>query len=182
MRWVVSLLSKSRTSEGEGCHRHKLNLSLKSVPVLTQCSWHKTSSSLCAAPHHGLSLGPRLPHLQIHLSAAKQQTILVLKKDQVQGWSSSQLWGRLSATEENHRIVESLRFEKISKIINRQPNTTLPAKPYPEVPHLHIFWTPPGMGTPPLSWEGRLLLLLQVYSWLSSFWRIVLYTAALHPL
>jgi len=37
--------------------------------------------------------------------------------------------------------MESLRLEKTSKIIksNRQPNTTTPAKPYPEVPHLHVF-------------------------------------------
>ena len=35
----------------------------------------------------------------------------------------------------NHRIMESFRLEKTSKIIrsNRQPNTTMPAKPYPEV-------------------------------------------------
>jgi len=33
-----------------------------------------------------------------------------------------------------HRIVESLRSEKTSKIIksNHQPNTTLPAKPSPK--------------------------------------------------
>ena len=32
-------------------------------------------------------------------------------------------------------------LEKTSKIIksNCQPNTTMPAKPYPEVPHLHAF-------------------------------------------
>ena len=38
-------------------------------------------------------------------------------------------------------IVESLWLEKTSKIIksNRQPNTTTPAKPCPEVPHLHMF-------------------------------------------
>jgi len=36
---------------------------------------------------------------------------------------------------------------KTSKIIksNHPPNTAMPAKPCPEVPHLHIFWTPPGM-------------------------------------
>jgi len=41
----------------------------------------------------------------------------------------------------DHRIVESLRLEKTSKIIksNHQPNTTMPAKPCPEVPHLHVF-------------------------------------------
>ena len=54
------------------------------------------------------------------------------------------------------RIIESLRLEKTSKIIkfNRQPNTTMPAKPCPEVPCLHIFWTPSGMVTPPLPWAA----------------------------
>jgi len=39
-------------------------------------------------------------------------------------------------------IIESLRLEKPSKIIkpNCHPNTSKPAKPYPEVPHLHIFF------------------------------------------
>jgi len=32
-------------------------------------------------------------------------------------------------------------LEKTSKIIksNHPPNTTMPTKPYPEVPHLHVF-------------------------------------------
>ena len=36
--------------------------------------------------------------------------------------------------------IESLRLEKTSKIIksNHQPITPMPAKPCPEVPHLHI--------------------------------------------
>jgi len=39
------------------------------------------------------------------------------------------------------RIIESLRLQKTSKIIksNHQPNTTVPAKPYPEVPYLRVF-------------------------------------------
>jgi len=47
-------------------------------------------------------------------------------------------------------------LEKTSKIIksNRHPNTPMPAKPCPEVPHPHGFWTPPGMGTPPLPWAA----------------------------
>jgi len=38
-------------------------------------------------------------------------------------------------------VIASLRLEKTSKIIksNHQPNTTMPAKPCPEVPYLHIF-------------------------------------------
>jgi len=38
-------------------------------------------------------------------------------------------------------ITESLRLEKTSKIIksNHQSNTTMPAKPCPEVPRLHVF-------------------------------------------
>jgi len=40
-----------------------------------------------------------------------------------------------------NRIIESLKSEKTSKTMksNRQPITTMPAKPCPEVPHLHIF-------------------------------------------
>ena len=55
-----------------------------------------------------------------------------------------------------NRITEPLRLEKTSKIIksNRQPNTTTPTKQCPEVPHLHVFWTPPGMVTPPLPWAA----------------------------
>jgi len=45
------------------------------------------------------------------------------------------------------KLIESWRLEKTSQIIksNRHPNTILPAKPCPKVPHrhvLHIFWTP----------------------------------------
>jgi len=41
----------------------------------------------------------------------------------------------------NHRITESLMLEKTSKIIkpNGQPITTVPTKPCPEEPHLHVF-------------------------------------------
>jgi len=56
----------------------------------------------------------------------------------------------------NRRIIESLRLEKTSKIIkpNRQPNTTLPTKPYHAVPHLHVFWA--GCGFTSLAgWAGR---------------------------
>jgi len=42
--------------------------------------------------------------------------------------------------EDVYRIVESLRLEKISKIIkpNRQSITTMSAKPCPEVPYQHV--------------------------------------------
>jgi len=41
----------------------------------------------------------------------------------------------------SHRIIAALRVEKTSKIIkpNRQPNTTMPAKPCPQMPHLPVF-------------------------------------------
>jgi len=54
------------------------------------------------------------------------------------------------------RHTESLRLEKTSKIIesNHALNTTMPIKPCPEVPYLDVFWTPPGMGTPPLPWAA----------------------------
>ena len=52
----------------------------------------------------------------------------------------------------SHRIIESLRLEKTSNIMktNRQLKTTMLAKSCPDVPYLHVFWTPPGMWTPPL--------------------------------
>lgn len=44
------------------------------------------------------------------------------------------------------RIIESLRLEKTSKIIqsSHQPVTTLLTKVCHSVPHVHISWTPPG--------------------------------------
>jgi len=53
----------------------------------------------------------------------------------------------------SHRIIELLRLEKASKTFksNRHPNTTMPAKPHPEVPYLYVFLTLPGMVTPPRS-------------------------------
>ena len=49
--------------------------------------------------------------------------------------------GFSDALQLSHRIIESLRLENISKTTksSHQPNTTMPAKPYPEVPHLHVF-------------------------------------------
>jgi len=40
-----------------------------------------------------------------------------------------------------HKTIESLRLEKTCKIIksNHYPNTTMPAEPSPEVPHLHVL-------------------------------------------
>ena len=52
-------------------------------------------------------------------------------------------------------IIESLRLQKTSDIkSSHQPNTTMPTKPCPEVPHLHVFWTPPGMVTQSLPWAA----------------------------
>jgi len=50
-------------------------------------------------------------------------------------------WSQFAGWPAFHSIIESLRLEKTSKIIksNHQPNTTMPAKPCPEVPHLHVF-------------------------------------------
>ena len=64
------------------------------------------------------------------------------KSNAMNSWlqlSSSQSWYRMG----HHRIRESFMLEKTSKITesNHQPNTTLTAKPCPEVPHLHSFWT-----------------------------------------
>jgi len=68
-------------------------------------------------------------------------------------WAVNQAWIKPKLI---WRIIESLRLEKISKIIksNQQPNTTMPTQPYPEVPHLHVFWIPPGMGTQPPPWAA----------------------------
>ena len=54
------------------------------------------------------------------------------------------------------RITESLRLEKTSEIIKPscQAITTMPTKPCTKVPHLCVFWTSPGMGTPPLPWAA----------------------------
>jgi len=51
------------------------------------------------------------------------------------------LHSKMCVFDSRHRIIESLRLEKTSKIIksNCQPNTTMPAKPCPEVPHLQGF-------------------------------------------
>jgi len=48
---------------------------------------------------------------------------------------STQLFDPPLSKSENHRL------EKTSKIIksNHPPNTTMPATPYPEVSHLHVF-------------------------------------------
>ena len=42
---------------------------------------------------------------------------------------------------QNHRIIESLRLEKTSKITKYdcQPKSTMPAKLCPDVPYLHVF-------------------------------------------
>ena len=54
-------------------------------------------------------------------------------------------------------IIESLRLKKTSKIIksNCHPTTTRTAEPCPEVPYLHIFWTPPGMVTQSPPWAAH---------------------------
>ena len=55
-----------------------------------------------------------------------------------------------------HRIIESLRLEKTSKISKskHQPNTNVRTKPCPAVPHLHVFSTPPGMVTQSPPWAA----------------------------
>jgi len=63
----------------------------------------------------------------------------------------------LAASSSLHRTIESLRLEKTSKITkcNHQHNTAMPAKPCPEVPHLHVIVnTFQGMVTPPPPWAA----------------------------
>ena len=97
----------------------------------------------------------RVPEICTNLRLWRERNELPLKKwnwplSPTRGFS-----GFLSETSRN-RIIESVRFEKTSKVIksNRQPNTTMPAKPCPKVPHLHVFWTPPRMVTPPRPWAA----------------------------
>jgi len=58
---------------------------------------------------------------------------------------------RASDNSQDHGIIESLMLERTSKIIksNHHPNTPTPAKPRPEVPHLHVFQTPRKPSRPP---------------------------------
>ena len=83
-----------------------------------------------------------------------------------------------------YRITESLRLEKTSKIkSNYQPITTVPAKPCPKVPYLRVFWTPPGMVTPPLPWAACYIIMYvyiyislhtytRIYEWVYDFYHI----------
>jgi len=45
-----------------------------------------------------------------------------------------QAW-KVGIESQNHRLEKTSKINKS----NRQPNTTKPAKPYPEVPYLHFF-------------------------------------------
>ena len=87
-------------------------------------------------------------HLALELALPGTESLTEVDDSQIQ---SGQGEKKIS-----HWITKSLRLEKISKVINsnHQPNTTMPAKPCPEVPHLNVFWTPPGMVTQPLPWAA----------------------------
>lgn len=56
----------------------------------------------------------------------------------------------------DHRITDSLRLEKITKITssNHQPIPTMFTESCPSVLHLHIYWTPPELVTPPTPWAA----------------------------
>ena len=64
------------------------------------------------------------PRALLSAVVEKDKALLV----QVQSWAT-------------RSIIESLGLEKTSKIIesNRQPITTIPAKPCPEAPYLNVF-------------------------------------------
>lgn len=131
MRRAGSQLSKPKTSKGEGGRRHKLNLSLESVLVLTRCSWQKTSSLFSAATRRGLT------------SSVKKESTWdpgYLVGSKLTSLLQSSI-GNCSPEERSHRSCERGFRE-----------------------------------------QGRLLLLLEARSWLSSFWRLVPNTAALHLL
>ena len=91
------------------------------------------SSSFCSPATCNVSLrAPLLPMGMAAPGCAQHLCLLHVWRPFVLQWTVK--W-----------IIESLRLEKTSKIIksNCQPSTTMPAKPYPEVPHLHVFCTPP---------------------------------------
>ena len=60
---------------------------------------------------------------------------------------AGQIWPELLRKAANHRIIEPLKLEKTSKIIqyNHQPIPIMPTEPQPSVPHLHTTWIPPGV-------------------------------------
>ena len=51
------------------------------------------------------------------------------------------LWDLVMVLPTVSRIIEALRLEKSFNVMksNRQPNTTMPVKPCPEVSYLHVF-------------------------------------------
>jgi len=77
----------------------------------------------CKEPEQVKKKGP-------HTEIVESSALLNLKKTQKQQQKKPK-----TPYLQNHGL------EKISKIIksNHQPNTTMQAKPYPEVPHLHGF-------------------------------------------
>jgi len=111
-------------------------------PVSTVCSLY----SLDVHAHH---------HSQGRVTCHGKVVSVVPQTDGVQPVLHCQTAGQVNETsvegclgepgsriiEQNHRSIESLRLEKTSKIIksNRQANTTMPAKPCPQVPYLQFF-------------------------------------------
>jgi len=67
-------------------------------------------------------------------------------------WENRHTYFKHMSNVGNHRIIETLRLEKTSKIIqsNHPLIATMPTKQWPQV--LPFYWEPPEPVTPSLSW------------------------------
>ena len=84
--------------------------------------------------------GPQ--RVKVNIRAGKEKASPISLKNSIAwDWVVLDSTYDLRSSVRNHRIIESLRLEKTSKITmhNHQLNSTMPAKPYPKVPHLLTF-------------------------------------------
>ena len=148
--------------------------SSQTVLVLGIAPTHVQNIELGLAELHEVHMGSRLKPVQVPLDGIPSlqcvdhttqlgvvsklsegvlnPTVRVIDKDVKK--HPSRCWPLRNTT--HHRIIESLKLEKTSKVIrsSRPLNTTMPTNSCPELPYLHVFGTPPGMMTPPSPWEG----------------------------
>ena len=95
-------------------------------PVTDSCR-----TAACVLRHSALSLAPRERKCKCRRDARRPNKFLYAD----QSTADAAFTGHLL------RFIESLRLEKTSKITqsNRQPNSTTPAEPRPEVPYLYVL-------------------------------------------
>lgn len=98
----------------------------------------------CWSPHpHGLALG--IQPIPVSSTWASENL----------PWNISLGPRSLSTHVLFHRITESSGLQKTSEILEPNSSTTKATnKLCPQMPHLHIFPTFPGMGTPPRPWPA----------------------------